>query len=206
MTRVKVCGIRTLEEALAAVEAGVDAIGFVFAPSPRRIAPEEARRIALLLPPFVSKVGVFVNSPRSEVSAIASFCRLDALQFHGEEEPADCLGWELPVIKAVRVRDAGSIARLPEYRVSAFLLDAWDPARHGGTGKSFPWELALEAKRYGPVILAGGITPENAAAAVRCVRPYAVDVSSGVETEGRKDPEKIKALVAAVRRGECDVA
>ncbi|MGB9791029.1 MAG: phosphoribosylanthranilate isomerase [Thermacetogeniaceae bacterium] len=206
MIRVKICGISDLEGALAAVEAGAHALGFVFADSPRRVEPEAARAIVRALPPFVVKVGVFVNAPRDEVEEIAGYCGLDALQFHGDEPPEYCAGWRYPVIKAFRLRDRSVLQELPRYRVSAWLLDAFVPRKAGGTGITCDWGLAREAAALGRVILAGGITPENVKEAIRVVRPFAVDVSSGVESDGRKDPRKIRSLLAEVRRIEDELA
>lgn len=200
MVRVKICGISTIEEALAAVNAGAHALGFVFAASPRQVTPVIVRRIVRELPPLISKVGVFVNASRETVAEIADYCHLDVLQFHGEETPEDCQGWRQPVIKAFRVKDRSFLKELPKYRVAAYLLDAFVPGKMGGTGTSFNWELAREAKRYGPIILAGGIKRENVVQALRVVEPFAIDVSSGVETGGRKDPQKITSLMAEVRR------
>ncbi|HBT47074.1 MAG TPA: phosphoribosylanthranilate isomerase [Peptococcaceae bacterium] len=201
MVRVKICGIKTWEEARAALEAGVHALGFVFAPGPRRIHPEVAREIILRLPPFVTSVGVFVNEPRYSLLEIASFCRLDVLQLHGDEPPEYCRGLSQRLIKAIRVKDAASLELIPKYPVDAFLLDTFVPGQAGGTGRTFNWEIARRAVELGPpIILAGGLTPENVAEAIRKVRPYAVDVSSGVETDGQKDPVKIARFMEAVAR------
>ncbi len=200
MVRVKICGIRTLEAALAAVDAGADALGFVFAPSPRRIEPGEAARIIERLPPFISTVGVFVDAPRQQAQEIAETCRLGLLQFHGEEPPAYCRGWRLPVVKGFRVRDNSVLEQVARYDVAACLLDAYVPGQAGGTGQSFNWELARQAGSGHYIILAGGITPDNVEQAVSQARPYAIDVSSGVETGGVKDPVKIAALLRTVRR------
>lgn len=200
MVRVKICGITSVEEALAAVDCGAHALGFVFAGSPRRVDPVQARRIVRELPPFVCKVGVFVNAGREDVVGVAEYCGLDALQFHGEESPGYCRDWRWPVIKAFRVRDISFLEEIARYRVSAYLLDAFVPGRRGGTGVSFNWELAREAGRFGRIVLAGGISPANVEEAVKLVNPFAIDVSSGVETGGRKDPEKIRSLLATVRR------
>jgi phosphoribosylanthranilate isomerase len=212
MVRVKICGIRTLEAALAAVEAGTHALGFVFAPSPRRVTPQEAEQIIRELPPFVSKVGVFVDAPRPEAQEIAGSCRLDALQFHGGEAPDYCRGWRQQVIKAFRLRDGSVLEQMDRYDVDACLVDAYVPDLARGTGQCCDWGLARRAvERAGKhaggrpgerrrIILAGGITPYNVEQAIRQVRPYAVDVSSGVETGGVKDLDKIRALLRAVRR------
>ncbi len=201
MVRVKICGIRRLEDALAAVDAGADAIGLNFwSPGRRYVAPEIARAIARAVPPFVAKVGVFANEEPDVVRRIADVCALDALQFHGEETPEFCGGFHRPVIKAIKIRDAGSLRQLERYHVAAYLLDAHVPGAMGGTGRTFDWTLARAAQACGPVILSGGLTPENVAAAIEAARPYAVDVASGVETRGEKDPRKIRAFIAQVTR------
>ena len=159
MVRVKICGIRTVEAALAAVEAGAHALGFVFAPSPRRVTPQEAERITREVPPFVSKVGVFVDAPRPEALEIAEACRLDVLQFHGEEPPDYCRGWRQQVVKGFRLRDVSVLEQLGRYDVAACLLDAYVPGRAGGTGQCFDWSLARQAGERRRIILAGGIDP-----------------------------------------------
>ena len=203
-TKVKICGITNEADAAAAVEAGADALGFVFYPkSPRAITKEAARDIIAGLPPFVTTVGVFVNGVADMVKDIKEFCRLDKLQLHGQEGPEYCAGFPGGVIKAIRIKDAGDIDRLKEYNVGAFLLDAFVEGKPGGTGTTFDWSIAVEAKRYGRIILSGGLTPENVAEAVERVAPYAVDVSSGVElangTGGVKDPVKIRRFIERVK-------
>lgn len=201
MVRVKICGIRSYEEARLVLDAGVDTLGFVFTRSPRQVNPEVAREIIMKLPPFTTTVGVFVNEPRYSLMEIASFCRLDVLQLHGEEPPPYCHGLSQRLIKAFRVRDASFIQAMDSYpHVHGFLLDTYDPEVAGGSGRTFNWELARNAAACGrPIILAGGLIPENVGAAIRTVRPYAVDVASGVETNGRKDPARIAAFLQAVR-------
>jgi phosphoribosylanthranilate isomerase len=202
MVSVKICGITTVEDAQAAVAAGADALGFVFyPPSPRCVTPEQARRIIRTLPPFVTTVGLFVDVPAATVHDIADRCGLDRVQLHGHETPECCRLIALPVIKAFRIKNASSLAHLPAYAVAAFLLDAYvDGALPGGTGASFAWELAVQAKPYGPVILAGGLTPENVAAAVVQIRPYGVDVSTGVEqSPGVKDHAKLRRFIARAK-------
>lgn len=203
--RIKICGITRLEDAEAAVAAGADALGFLFyLPSPRCVDVDTAAAICRALPPLVTRVGVFVDAAAEFVRETAGRCGLSALQFHGQETPEFCRRFALPVIKAFRVHGPDSLAELPAYETAAWLLDSFLPGRLGGTGATFNWDLAADAARLGrPVILAGGLTPENVATAVRRVWPYGVDVSSGVESApGRKDAGKLKAFVAAVRAAE----
>jgi phosphoribosylanthranilate isomerase len=195
--RVKICGITSIEDGLHAACCGADALGLNFyAQSPRCVTPEQARDIVAALPPLVTTVGLFVNHPAEEIIDIARFCGLDVLQLHGDETPDQC---QLPpwrVIKALRIRDERSLADLAAYRVSGMLLDAWQADSYGGTGHRFNWQLAVEAARQRQIILAGGLTAANVAEAVRVVRPYGVDVSSGVESApGRKDPELVAAFI-----------
>ncbi len=208
MTRVKICGIRTLEDARAAAEAGADAVGFVFWPPSRRyVDPAEAARIARVLPPFVVRVGVFVNEPPEVVEEVARHVGLDAVQLHGDEPPEVCARLRRRVIKAIRARNINSLREAAAYPVSALLLDTYVPDTYGGTGRTFDWSLAEAARHLDrPLILSGGLTPTNVVEAIRRVRPYGVDVSSGVERDGRKDPEKIRAFIAAVRRADAEEA
>jgi phosphoribosylanthranilate isomerase len=200
MVRVKICGIQRLEDAMAAVDAGADAIGLNFwRPGRRYVLPEVARVIARALPPLVMRVGVFADEDAETVRKITTLCGLDALQLHGSESPEFCHQFDRPVIKGVKVRGPESVMGLDRYRVAAFLLDAHVPGEMGGTGRTFDWALAARAKEAGPVILSGGLTPENVGEAIRAAKPYAVDVASGVETEGRKDPAKIRAFIAQVQ-------
>lgn len=200
MIKVKICGIKTLEDGLAAVDAGANALGFVFAPSHRRIKPETARNIISQLPPFITTVGVFVDEDPQVVDHVARYCKLGALQFHGNESIEYCLRFGRQVIKAFRVKDEKSLAILASYKGLGLLLDSYVPGTSGGTGKTFNWSLAKKAKEYGPVILAGGLNPENISQAIREANPYGVDVSSGVETDGLKDHDKIKKFIEEVRR------
>lgn len=204
MTRVKVCGITCREDAVAAVEAGADALGFVFVPgTPRCVRPEVAEGIVGVLPPFITPVGVFMNQPLEEVVRIAARCGLQAIQLHGDEPEAYSRRIPLRVIKAVRVRDAESLRILPTYPAHAFLLDAFVEGQPGGTGTPIAWELAVQAKGHAPIILSGGLRPETVGPAVRRVRPYGVDVSSGVEVSpGRKDHQKVREFIAAVRQAD----
>ncbi|WP_349616691.1 phosphoribosylanthranilate isomerase [Azotobacter salinestris] len=199
--RSKICGITRVEDALAAAEAGADAIGLVFYPkSPRAVTLQQAKAIAAALPPFVTTVGLFVNARRYEISEILDELPLDLLQFHGDETSADCDGYRRPYIKALRVRPGEDIAaRCLEYRnASGILLDAYVPGVPGGTGESFDWSLVPRILSK-PLILAGGLTAQNVRAAIARVAPYAVDVSGGVEVEkGVKDAEKIRAFIREV--------
>jgi phosphoribosylanthranilate isomerase len=197
MVRVKICGITSLEDALLAVQAGADALGFVFYElSPRNLDPLRAANIISGLPPFVQTVGLFVNAYAGFVNDTADRCRLDLVQLHGDEPPEYCEQIRRRVIKAFRVRDASSLVPVRDYRVAGIPLDAYSPTAFGGTGLSFNWELAGIAREFGPVILAGGLGPDNIREAVESVAPYAVDVSSGVESSpGKKDPEKVREFI-----------
>ncbi len=203
--RIKICGITSLTDARAAVKAGADALGFVFCEaSPRFIQPEAAAAITHHLPRRILRVGVFVDALQETILRVAATCRLDALQLHGEESPDFCDALvPLQVWKAFRVRSRDVLGRLPAYREStaAWLLDSYTEGQAGGTGATFQWDLAVEAQKLGhPIVLAGGLTPENVAEAVRRVQPACVDVSSGVElTPGKKDAEKVRRFIAAVR-------
>lgn len=197
MVRVKICGITSLDDALVAVEAGADALGFVFhEQSPRHVTLDEAAGIIASLPPFIQTVGLFVNRPLEFVNETAVRCRLDLLQLHGDEPPEFCDAVERRVIKAFRVKDVTSLDPIKNYRVAAHLLDAWSPTAYGGTGLTFNWDIAAAAKEFGPVILAGGLTPDNVRDAVETVQPYAVDVSGGVESSpGKKDGAKVREFI-----------
>ena len=200
--KVKICGITSVADGLAAAEAGADLIGLMFyEKSPRHILLSTAAEIARAIPPFVMKVGVFVNPEPELVMRAIGECGLSMLQFHGEETPEFCTQFGLMNMKAFRIRDEASLVALPNYPTDAYLLDAFSSEARGGTGEKFNWDLAIEAKTFGkPIFLAGGLTPENVAAAVKQVRPFGVDVSSGVESApGKKDAAKVKAFIAAVK-------
>jgi phosphoribosylanthranilate isomerase len=201
MTRVKICGITTLEDALAAVEAGADAIGFIFAAgSPRTVTPEHAAQIAAGLPPFVWTVGVFVDQPAADLLRIATQVPLQAVQLHGKETDDYSRQIPLPIVKAIRVRNVESLSPIGVFPARAFLLDAYVEGQPGGTGMCAPWELAAQVTGKAPIILSGGLRPENVADAIRRVHPFGVDVSSGVErAPGRKDHRKVKEFIAHVR-------
>ena len=204
MARIKICGITHLTDALTAVEAGADALGFVFVPdTPRFVKPDQVAAIIAQLPPFITTVGIFVSKDSEKIRTIVERCRLDAIQLHADVTPEFCRNLDRRVIKAVRVKDESSLSILSDYDVNAFLLDAYVEGKMGGTGHVLDWDLALQAKNYGRIIIAGGLNPDNAAQAVRHVMPYGVDVSSGVESQpGRKDPNKIRKFIDAVRSVE----
>lgn len=207
VVRSKICGITRIEDALAAVEAGADAIGLVFyGKSPRAVSIEQAAAIVQALPPFVTSVGLFVDMPRDELQQLLQRLPLDLLQFHGDESPADCEGHGRPYIKALRVRPGEDVAAAmaPYAGARGILLDTFVEGVPGGTGASFDWSLVPEDAAK-PIILAGGLDADNVATAIRQVRPHAVDVSGGVEaSKGIKDAGKIRAFVRAVRDARCD--
>lgn len=200
MVKVKICGITNLEDARQAVAAGADALGFVFyPPSPRCLDPVVAHAIIAELPPFVTCVGLFVNEQPERVLEIACSCGLDVIQLHGDETPRQCNYPPFRVVKALRV-NGQKPEGIDDYAVSALLLDALVPGEYGGTGQLGDWQLAARLAKERTVILAGGLTPENIATAVKTVRPYAVDVSSGVESRpGRKDPRKVAAFIRSAK-------
>jgi phosphoribosylanthranilate isomerase len=202
MVRIKICGITNLEDALLAAELGADALGFIFYPkSPRKVAPETARSIIAQLPPFVASVGVFVDEEVAVVKELAAGVGLDWVQLHGQESPDYCRGLGRRVIKGFRIKDESSLKDLEPFRgaVQAFLLDTYKKGQVGGTGESFEWRLAREAKNFGRIILAGGLTAENVAQAIATALPAAVDAASGTEAApGRKDPAKLRAFFKAV--------
>lgn len=210
-TRVKICGITNAEDAVAAVKAGADALGVVLTEGPRQVTLDEAADALAPVPPFVGRVGVFVDSDPVFVAEAAERLRLTALQFHGEESALECAGAPVPVIKAIHVRDGGAFdaeAAFAPYRgvVSAFLLDTFVRGESGGTGVPFAWEHVAPLPRWAPVIVAGGLTPVNVVAAVAALKPFGVDVSSGVEERRRhKDHDKLQAFVAAVRAADSEV-
>ena len=195
--RVKICGITNIEDALAAVDYGADALGFVFFPgSPRYVSPETAREIISLLPALVTTVGVFVDEEQQKIKEVMQFAGINVLQLHGSESPDFCSIWHR-VIRALRVKDFTDLKPLEAFRnVSAFLLDTFSPGQFGGTGQIFNWDIALEAKRFGNIILSGGLNPDNIEKAIKRVKPYAVDVSSGIEEKkGKKDLKKMRLFI-----------
>lgn len=206
-TRIKICGITSEDDARAAVSAGADALGFVFASSPRGVTPETARQIIDLLPPLVTAVGVFVNEEIDEVRDIFQHCRLNMVQLHGQEDKAyvDALG--VPVLKAFRVNGENVLSTIEKFASRHFLLDAYDSRLAGGTGKTVDWGIARRATALGHVILAGGLDHMNVTETLTQVRPYGVDVSSGVEKHpGRKDHTKLHQFVYEVRTWDYQIA
>ena len=199
--KVKICGMTNLKDVKVAVDGGVDAVGFIFyKKSPRSVTMQAVREIVLELPPFVDSVGVFVNETAEQINKIADHCKLDRVQLHGDESPAFCKKIRRRVIKAIRVKDIQSLKKLSDYPVSSFLLDTFSEDQYGGTGKVFDWNLAYPAKKYGPIILAGGLTPINVHQAIQRIQPYGVDVCSGVESQpGVKDHKKMKAFLKNVK-------
>ncbi len=201
--KVKICGITNLDDAIAAVDLGADALGFVFfGKSPRFISHAKVEAIIKKLPSFITTVGVFVNEKTENIEKIVRLTGIDVVQLHGDEPPEMC-NVSRRVIKAIRVKSIESLDPLINYKdkVSAFLLDTFTPDILGGTGQIFNWDIAVDAKQFGRIILAGGLTPDNITEAVRRVRPYGVDVSSGVELEkGKKDHKKMELFIERANR------
>jgi phosphoribosylanthranilate isomerase len=197
--KVKICGITNLEDALTAVKLGAHALGFVFAPSPRQIAPQKVRKIIRAIPPFVKTVGVFVNEAPATIRGVKQHCGLDLVQLHGDESPAFCDELMPYTIKSVRIKDESFLQTSRAYhgKVRALLLDTYSKEKVGGTGKTFDWNLAIKVKKMGlPIILSGGLGPSNIDLAIHTVRPYAVDVNSGIEKyPGKKNPILMKAVM-----------
>jgi phosphoribosylanthranilate isomerase len=203
MVKVKICGITNLDDALTAVGYGADALGFVFAPSPRQVTSEIVRRIVGKLPPFVCKVGVFVNSDLALVKETISHCNLDLAQLHGDERPEYCVTLFPKVVKVFSSTSMPSLTEMIRYNVVAYMLDVGKRAVFNESEQKKLWQLAHRLGDYGPVILAGGLTSENVARAINIARPYAVDVSSGVEAEpGKKDHSKLRAFLIAAKSSE----
>jgi phosphoribosylanthranilate isomerase len=204
--KVKICGITEKEDALSAVELGVDALGFIFASSPRQVTPEGARRIIEGIPPFIKTVGVFVNEDLNRIREHIDYCGLDLVQLHGEESPDVCRDLMPCTIKALRIKDESSLSNATAYHstVRALLLDTFAKDKAGGTGKTFDWQLANKIKNAGiPVILSGGLGPTNILDAIEMVKPYAVDVNSGVEeSPGKKSIRKMEELMDKVGKSK----
>ena len=199
--KVKICSMTNLKDVKVAVDGGVDAVGFIFyKKSPRSVTMQAVRKIVLELPPFVDSVGVFVNETAEQINKIADRCNLDRVQLHGNESPTFCKKIRRRVIKAIRVKDIQSLKKLSDYPVSSFLLDTFSEDQYGGTGRVFDWNLAYPAKKYGPIILAGGLTPNNVRQAIQRIQPYGVDVCSGVESQpGIKDHKKMQIFLKNVK-------
>ncbi len=199
--KVKICGMTNLKDVKVAVDGGVDAVGFIFyKKSPRSVTMQAVRKIVLELPPFVDSVGVFVNETAEQINKIADRCNLDRVQLHGNESPTFCKKIRRRVIKAIHVKDIQSLKKLSDYPVSSFLLDTFSEDQYGGTGRVFDWNLAYPAKKYGPIILAGGLTPNNVRQAIQRIQPYGIDVCSGVESQpGIKDHKKMQTFLKNVK-------
>jgi phosphoribosylanthranilate isomerase len=207
---VKICGITRLQDAVSAARFGADAVGFVFAESPRRVTPEAAREISREMPDGPARVGVFVDTPVDEVRSIARYCDLDLVQLHGSEDYDYCAALEGRAIKALRVNGTLDIARATRYAqegaCEALLLDGFDPGRRGGTGKSFDWKMVNLIEGKPRLIIAGGLKPDNVADAVKSARPYGVDASSGIESEpGVKDPVLMYKFIEKARKADYEV-
>ena len=201
MIKVKICGIKNLNDAIFAVDYGADAIGFVFAKSIRKISKEKARAIIRKLPPFVTTVGLFVNETAENIEEASRYCGLDAIQLHGNEPPNIINKLkDIKTIKAFRIQNEKDITPIKKYKPSAILLDGYSENQMGGTGTTFNWKIAKKFKTSIPIIVAGGLTHLNVSQAIKTIKPYGVDVSSGVETKpGRKDKRLIRKFIAAVK-------
>ena len=200
--RIKICGITRLEDAKVAANLGVDAIGFIFfRKSPRYIEPEDACRIIRQLPPFISRVGVFVDETIESISSIAQMANIDTIQLHGSQSPEFCSSLPLPVIKAFSIKGDSDIFSLTEYQTAGLLLDTWHEKMHGGTGVPFDWAIARRASdQFKHVILAGGLGPSNLEEALDAVHPFGVDINSGVEImPGVKNPHKMRDAVRIIK-------
>jgi len=203
MTWIKICGITNIEDALNAASLGADALGFILAPSLRRVNPTTVRGMVRSLPASLLKIGVFLNQVLSEVREIAEYCHLDGLQFHGEESPEYCQKFSQRVIKTIRIKGLESLKDMDRFRNVWILLDTYNPLKGGGTGIQFPWEVASKAKEERDFILAGGLNPSNVGEAIKKVRPVGVDVCSGVEaTSGKKDLSRMIDFVKEVRKAD----
>jgi phosphoribosylanthranilate isomerase len=201
MTKIKICGIKNLQDAIFAVDYGADAIGFVFAKSIRKVSKEKARAIVRKLPPFVTTVGLFVNETAEDIEAACRYCGLDAIQLHGNEPPNIINELkDFKTIKAFRIQNERDIIPIKKYKPNAILLDGYSENQMGGTGTSFDWKIVKKLKTSIPIIVAGGLTHLNVSQAIKIVNPYGVDVSSGVEsTPGQKDKKLIKKFIDAVK-------
>jgi phosphoribosylanthranilate isomerase len=202
-TWIKMCGLTRLEDALACAEAGVDALGFVFAASPRRVTPEQAVAIIRELPPHILRFAVFVEETPAEIARVLQLTDVDRIQIHGFEEPTVHEVCGTRVVKVFRARDETVLPEIEESRPAMFLLDTWKRDAAGGTGERFDWAIAKRTRSLGRLVLAGGLTPDNVGDAIREVRPFGVDVSTGIETSpGVKNAAKIRAFIEAVRAAD----
>jgi len=203
MTWIKICGITNIEDALDAISLGVDALGFIFAPSSRRVTPDTVQKIIHVLPRTLLKVGVFVNEEWKEVQQVAKYCSLNAFQFNGKESLEYCQKFYHPVFKALHIKGLESLKDIEKYDGISILLDTYSPVQAGGTGNPFPWEIALIAKEKRDFILSGGLSPLNVREAIKKVKPWGVDVCSGVEMNpGKKDLSKMIDFVKEVKKAD----
>jgi len=204
MTKIKICGITNIEDALLAAGLGADALGFIFyKDSKRYISSEDALSIKSQLPPFISTVGVFVNQDIEELKTVKEEVGFDVYQLHGEESPNYCKKLGVNIIKAIRMKNKPKDIDLESYPVNAFLFDTYSSSEYGGTGESFDWQLLKDIGHSKKIILSGGLTPQNVAGAIEIVKPYAVDVSTGVEEyPGKKNPVKLQQFISMVRNGD----
>jgi len=205
MTKIKICGITNTDDAVWVANVGADYLGLVFArDSKRKVSLQKAKEITGACPPYIQKVGLFVNEEPAVVDKTLAFCKLDILQFHGEETPNYCNQFKekAKIIKAFRIKDEESLRQISQYDVDFYLLDAFVEGEQGGTGRAFNWDLAVQAKQFGrPIFLAGGLNPDNVAEAIKKVQPFAVDVSSGIESSPRrKNVELMRKFVDKVRK------
>ena len=202
MVKIKICGITNIDDAMAAADLGADALGFNFyKKSPRYIEPHKAAEIITQLPPFLMPVAIFVNEREEKILDTLRTASIHGVQFQGDETPEFCQRFGSRVIKAFQVKNKESLKHMSHYRVSAYLLDSYREGVRGGTGTTFDWHLAVVAKTFGRIILAGGLNPDNVAEAVRLVQPYGIDVAGGVEREkGIKDHVKLRTFIAEARR------
>jgi Phosphoribosylanthranilate isomerase len=199
MVKVKICGMRTSQDAMWAASAGAWAVGLVFSPSRRQVTIDEAARIVRAVPASIHKVGVFVDFSLATVKEVVAATGIDMLQFHGQESPEYCEEFDLPVIKSFQVRDENSLAEVEKYKVFACLFDTWVSGSAGGSGKTFDWRSLKSLPDNLRIILAGGLTPYNVSSAIRQTRPFAVDVSSGVEINGHKDPKLMRDFIGQAK-------
>lgn len=206
MTKIKICGLTRIKDIEYVNRYQPDYVGFIFAESRRRITPHIAKELIRHLSPDIKKVGVFVNEHVEKVMEIGELCNLDVLQLHGDETPYYCSLMKKPVWKGVRVQNVESVSAIKEYDVEAVLLDTYSKSQHGGTGKIFDWNLARYLDKKHKLVLAGGINSSNVNQAVEMLRPFCIDVSSSVETNGVKDAEKIREIIEKVRLGEIKYA